>query len=127
MPEIQQMTGFQSPCAEYAEDRPSLDERFFTNPPAMYPVRVGADNKFFDVKKGDHLIIDRSRDPSHGDLVLAVICNEFKLARFSRGAAGPVLLPYNKRVGDVEAEEDFIWGVVSSLHRKFGDEHRRSG
>jgi len=117
MAEIQQMTGFQSACAEYAEDRLSLDQRYFNNPPAMYPVRVSADNRLFELRKGDYLIIDRSLDPKHGDLVVAVICNEFKLARFALGPDGGVLLPFNKKAGDVEAEEDFIWGVVSSVHR----------
>ena len=120
MPEIQEMTGFQSPCAEYAEDRLSLDQRFLTNPPAMYPLRVSSDSKLFDLKKGDHLIIDRSLDPKPGELVVAVISNEFKIARFALGQDGQgYLMPFNKKVGDVEAEEDFIWGVVSSQHRKF--------
>lgn len=119
MAEIQQMTGFQSACAEYAEDRLSLDERYLTNPPAMYPLRISTDSKMFDLKKGDHLIIDRSLDPKVGDLVVAVILNEFKIARFALDYQGRgILMPFNKPVGDVEAEEDFIWGVVSSQHRK---------
>ncbi len=118
MSEIQEMTGFQSPCAEYAEDRLSLDQRFLTNPPAMYPLKVGTDSKLFELKKGDHIIVDRSLNPKVGDLVVAVINNEFKIARFSRNTNGEgLLLPFNKKVGDVEAEEDFIWGVVSSQHR----------
>ncbi|MGE3608285.1 MAG: LexA family protein [Bacteriovoracaceae bacterium] len=119
MPEIQQMTGFQSPCAEYAEDRLSLDKQYLTNPPVMYPLRVSTDSQLFELRKGDHLIIDRSLDPRPGDLVVAVINNEFKIARFTKLASGDgILLPFNKRVGDVEAEEDFIWGVISSQHRK---------
>lgn len=120
MPEIQEMTGFQSPCAEYAEDRLSLDEKYLTNPPAMYPLRVATDSKLFELRKGDHLIIDRSLDPKSGDLVVAVISNEFKIARFALTPNGEgILLPFNKKAGDVEAEEDFIWGVISSQHRKF--------
>jgi len=119
MTEIQEVTGFQSPCAEYAEDRLSLDQRYITNPPAMYPMRVGTDSKLFELRKGDHMIIDRSLDPKVGDLVVAVISNEFKIARFARNQNGEgILLPFNKKVGDVEAEEDFIWGVISSQHRK---------
>ncbi len=118
MAEIQEMTGFQSACAEYAEDRLSLDERYLTNPPAMYPLLIKSDSKLFELRKGDHLIIDRSLDPRPGDLVVAVISNDFKIASFALGPDGPILLPYNKKVGDVELEEDFIWGVVSSQHRK---------
>ena len=118
MAEIQQMTGFQSACAEYAEDRLSLDERYLTNPPAMYPLRVSTDSKFFELRKGDELIIDRSLEPKAGDLVVAVITNEFVIARFTFHQGIPILLPYNKKVGADELGEDFIWGVVASQHRK---------
>ncbi len=118
MAEIQQMTGFQSACAEYAEDRLSLDERYLTNPPAMYPLRVGSDSKLFELRKGDELLIDRSLDPRPGDLVVAVIANEFVIARFALHQGVGMLLPYNKKVGEDEMGEDFIWGVVSSQHRR---------
>jgi DNA polymerase V len=119
MAEIQEMTGFQSPCAEFAEDRLSLDQKFLSNPPAMFPLKVGSDNKLFELKKGDHLIVDRSLDPKQGDLVVAVVSNNFLIAKFSRAPDGTCwLLPFNKKVGDVEAEEDFIWGVIASVHRR---------
>lgn len=118
MAEIQQMTGFQSACAEYAEDRLSLDERFLTNPPAMYPVRVSFDSELFELRKGDELLIDRSLDPKPGDLVVAVISNEFVIARFVLQQGVPLLLPYNKQAGEDEEGEDFVWGVVSSQHRR---------
>jgi DNA polymerase V len=118
MAEIQEMTGFQSACAEYAEDRLLLDERYLTNPPAMYPMRVGSDSKLFELRKGDELIIDRSLDPQANDLVIAVISNQFAIARFTLNQGIPYLLPFNKKVGDDELGEDFIWGVVSSLHRR---------
>lgn len=119
MAEIQQMTGFQSACAEYAEDRLSLDEKYLTNPPAMFPARVGADSPQFQLRKGDHLIIDRSLTPLPGNLVIAVINNEFKIAQFTLLQGMPYLLPYNKRVGEDEAGEDYVWGVIASLHRRF--------
>jgi DNA polymerase V len=118
MPDFQQMTGFQSPCAEYAEDRLSLDERYLTNPPAMFPLRVSSDSKLFELQKGDELIIDRSLHPKIGDLVVAVISNEFVIARFTLHQGIPLLLPFNKKVGDEENGDDFIWGVVSSQHRR---------
>ncbi len=118
MPDFQQMTGFQSPCAEYAEDRLSLDERYLTNPPAMFPLRVSSDSKLFELQKGDELIIDRSLHPKIGDLVVAVISNEFVIARFTLHQGVPLLLPFNKKVGDEENGDDFIWGVVSSQHRR---------
>jgi DNA polymerase V len=118
MAEIQQMTGFQSPCAEYAEDRLSLDQRYLTNPPAMFPLRISTDSKLFELRKGDELIVDRSLEPRSGDLVVAVISNQFVIARFSLVKGIPLLLPFNKKLGDEELGEDFVWGVVSSQHRR---------
>jgi|SRR5690606_24853610 len=115
----QQMTGFQSPCAEYAEERLSLDKKFLSNPPAMFPVKVSSDSLQFNIKKGDYLIIDRSLLPKHNDLVIAVINSEFKIARLDliRNKRG-LLLPYNILMGVDEEDNNFIWGVVSSLHRR---------
>lgn len=119
MAEIQQMTGFQSACAEYAEDRLSLDQKYLTNPPAMFLIKVAAGPKFFEFHKEDYLIIDRSLTPKSGDYVVAVISNEFKIAKFSFHEGHGLLLPFNKKVGEDELNEDYIWGVISSLHRKF--------
>jgi len=118
MAEFQQMTGFQSPCAEYAEDRLSLDQFYLTHSAAMFPLRVSKDLPLFELRKNDQLIVDRSLSPKSGDLVVAVISNEFVIARFSFMKDGAYLLPFNKKVGDEESGEDFIWGVISSQHRK---------
>lgn len=121
MAEIQQMTGFQSACAEYAEDKLSLDEEFLTKNPSRFPIRIRTGSKFFpEFTKGDRLYVDRAMHPQHGNFVVAVIANEFKIAQFVLAPDGtPWLMPFQKKVGDVEAEEDFIWGVIVSLHRTY--------
>jgi len=119
MIEWQQMTGFQSPCAEYAEEKLSLDKKFLFNPPAMFIVRVGSNSPHFNIKKGDYLIIDRSLQPKPYDLIIAVINNEFKVARLDQRGKSRTLFPYNIPIGVDDMDENFIWGVVSSLHRKF--------
>ena len=118
MAEIQEMTGFQSACAEYAEDRLSLDQKYLTNPPAMFPLKVATSSKLFELRKGDDLLVDRSLDPRPGDLVVAVIGNEFRLAKFTLVEGVAVLMPFNKKIGEDELGEDYIWGVVASQHRK---------
>lgn len=119
MPEIQEMTGFQSACAEFAEDRLSLDTRYLTSPASMFPLKVASDSKQFELRKGDHLIVDRALEPKGGDLVVAVISNEFRIAKYALVQGAGYLLPYNKKVGEDELGEDFIWGVIASWHRKF--------
>lgn len=84
----------------------------------MYPLRISSDSKLFELRKGDELLIDRSLDPNPGDLVVAVIANEFVIARFTLQQGEAMLLPYNKKAGEDELDEDFVWGVVSSQHRR---------
>lgn len=114
--EWQQMTGFQSPCAEYAEKRLSLDQKYFSHPSSMFIMKLMSSYENFSLQKHDHLVIDRSLHPKDGDLVVAIIKSEFKVAKLSLYSGKRVLLPYNVII-DENCEDDFIWGVISSLHR----------
>jgi DNA polymerase V len=117
MAEIQEMTGFQSPCTEYAEDELSLDQRFITDRPAMFFVRAKTHYPHFHIMKDDLLLIHRGREPKGGETVMAVVSNNFLLAKFQTINGRGVLMPINKILGDDENGEDFIWGVISSIHR----------
>lgn len=101
-----EMTGFQSACSEYAEDRLSLDKYYLIGRPSIFIVQFQG-IKSLGVEPGDKLIIDRSLKPKEGKLVLAVINNEFSLQRFS------------KRLCEGQDPEtgDFIWGVVKAFIR----------
>lgn len=118
MREWQQVTGFQSPCAEYGEEKLSLDKKYLHNPPAMFILKAGATSPTLGINKNDHLIVDRSLKAVHGDLVIAVIENEFKTARLLLDKGKVLLLPFNIIIGDDEFNDNFIWGVISSLHRR---------
>lgn len=103
------MTGFQSPCAEFAEKPLSLDERYLRNKPSLFIIEVSADAPFLGLKKEDKLLIDRSLTPNEGQLVLLVLNNEFSLQKFSR-----------ERLKNSDPESgDFVWGVVTTLLREF--------
>lgn len=103
------LTGFQSPCSEFAEKPLSLDERYLTNPPATFIIQAAGDSRMLGIKAGDRLIIDRSLNPKEGQLVLMVINNEFVVDRFSR----------NRIKGDDPENGDFVWGVITTLLREF--------
>lgn len=114
-----ELTGFQSPCSEFQEDDLSLTERFITDKAAMVLIWAGSNYPQLGVLKGDLLVIHRGKTPAPGKIVVAVVSNIFRLAVFQINNGYPWILPFNKRVGDPEnAEEDFIWGVVSSIHRR---------
>jgi DNA polymerase V len=106
------ISGFQSPCAEFAEKPLSLDMRYLTNRPSLFIVEAAKDSKPLGIVKGDKLLIDRSLSPKDGQLCLLVINNEFLLQKFS-----------HKLIHNQNPESgDFVWGVVTTLIREF---HRR--
>lgn len=105
-----EMTGFQSPCAEFAEKPLSLDERYLTNRPALFIIEAAGDSPFLGIRKGDKLLVDRSLRPGEGQLVLLVLKNEFILQKFTR----TMLQNQDPETGD------FVWGVVTTLLREFG-------
>lgn len=104
-----EMTGFQSACAEFAEEVLSLDKRYLTNHPATFIIEARGDSTFLGIKSGDKLIIDRSIKPREGVMCLMVIKNEFVVRKFSS----------NQLAGKDPESEDFIWGVITTLLREF--------
>jgi DNA polymerase V len=115
MSDSYEVTGFQSPCAEFAEKPLSLDERYLTNKPSLFIIESSQDSKTLGIFKGDKLLIDRSMKPLEGQLCLFVISNEFQLQRFSR---------FMLKREDPE-NGDFVWGVVTTLLREFQREFKR--
>jgi len=103
------VTGFQSPCAEFSEKPLSLDDRYLTNIPSLFIIEAAGDSKGLSIYKGDKLLIDRSLQPKEGQLCLFVIKNEFQLSRYFR----------QKHFALDSDSEDFIWGVVTTLLREF--------
>ena len=75
------------------------------------------------IYEGDSLLIDRSIEPKHGDIVLAVLSNEFTLKRLYRKGGVIKLVPENQRYPTivVKPEEEFsVWGVVTyNLHKLY--------
>jgi DNA polymerase V len=73
----------------------------------------------------DKAVVDRSKIPSVGDIVLAVIDGEFTIKTLSRKKDGsPRLLPANSSGAyapiDISEEMNFeIWGVVTGSFRRF--------
>lgn len=74
---------------------------------------------------GDKAVVDRSKTPSVGDIVLALLNGEFTIKTLSRQKNGaPRLLPANSSGEyapiDINAEMHFeIWGVVTGSFRRF--------
>lgn len=109
MSDSYKITGFQSPCAEFAGKPLSLDERYLTNRPSLFIVELSTNIPKLALIKGDKYLIDRSLNPRDGDLTLFVIEDQFELNIYSE--------EIRKRLS--RGEDNFVWGVVTTLLREF--------
>ncbi len=116
--------GFASPAGDHTRKRIDLNDHLIRNADATSVNRVKADSMIdIGLYAGDSLLIDRSIEPKHGDIVLAVLNNEFTLKRLYRKGGAIKLVPENQRYPTivVKPEEEFsVWGVVTyNLHKLY--------
>ena len=116
--------GFPSPAADHSQKRVDLNEHLIRNKEATFLFRVRGDSMTgIGIYEGDTLLVDRSIDPRHTAIVLAVLNNEFAIKRlYRRGgvvkliAENPIYPPIQIKQG----EELSIWGVVTfNLHKLY--------
>src|SRR5688572_19337569 len=66
--------GFPSPADDYVEARLDLNELLVNHKEATFFLRVKGDSmKNANINDGDLLIVDRAAEPTHCDIVVAVI------------------------------------------------------
>jgi DNA polymerase V len=73
--------GFPSPASDYVEREIDLNDWLITNRLATYIVRVEGDSMTSEIHSGDRLIVDRSLEPRHGDIVIACVDGEMTVKR----------------------------------------------
>lgn len=73
------LTGFQSPCSEFAEKPISFDERYGVGNPGLKLLTSSADFPQLGVFKNDKLLVDLSQKPGPISLVVTFMDDEIKL------------------------------------------------
>mgnify|MGYP003336911557 FL=1 len=116
--------GFPSPAADHTRKSLDLNEHLIRNKEATFLFRVKGDSMIgIGIYEGDELIVDRSIDPRHGNIVLAVLNNEFTVKRLHRRGGVIKLIAENPIYPSIvvkEGEELVIWGVVTrNLHKLY--------
>ena len=114
--------GFPSPAADHARKRIDLNEHLIRNKEATFIFRVKGDSMTgIGIYEGDELLVDRSIEPKHGNIVLAVLNGEFTVKRLHRRGGVVKLVPENPIYPPIvlkDGEELTIWGVVTrNLHK----------
>lgn len=116
--------GFPSPAEEHVEKRLDPSEFLIDQKDATFFVTIqGYSMIDVGLLPGDKAVVDRSRQASVGDIVLAVLDGEFTIKTLARKKDGtPRLLPANKDFSPIEISEEMsfdIWGVVTGSFRRF--------
>jgi DNA polymerase V len=115
--------GFPSPADDYVETALDLHQYLIAHPAATFYMRVSGDSMTgAGILAGDILVVDRSREPLDGVIVIAVVDGELTVKRLRRlrdrvelRAEHPGYRPLRLE-GDMDAQ---IWGVVSGVVRKY--------
>lgn len=120
-PDTSIQAGFPSPAERAHEHRLHIDDLIVRHPEATFFVKMESEAmEGLGVFEGDILVIDRSRTPDHGSIVLATIDGEFFVRRLIRKASGWYLESANKDYEIRKVTRSFeavIWGVVThSVH-----------
>ena len=115
--------GFPSPAQDYIDKKLDLNEFLINNANATFIVRANSLsmlNAGIDIN--DALIVDRSIEAQHRDIVIACVDNEFTVKRLIIDAKECWLKAENDGYPDIHPEEGQqfeIWGVVTNVIKKF--------
>jgi DNA polymerase V len=113
--------GFPSPADDYVERTIDLNEWLIGNQVATFIVRAVGDSMTGEIHSGDRLIVDRSLEARHRDVVVACLDGEMIVKRLLVQNGRYYLQPENTSYPLIEITEErelIIWGVVThSIHQ----------
>ena len=118
--------GFPSPAQDYIDRSLDFNRDIIKHPAATFYAKViGQSMEGAGIDSGDIIVVDRALEPRDGDIVVACINGEFtlKYIDLSKKDKGIVCLrPDNERYEPIymhEGDELIVWGVVSSVIKRF--------
>ncbi len=115
--------GFPGMAEDGVEEMLNLHTHLVTHPEATFFVRATGDSmEGVGIFSGDILVVDRSLEPRHGSIVVAVFDGGFVVKQLQGRHPDYQLVSANEQYPPIRiADHDncFIWGVVSSAVHKF--------
>jgi SOS regulatory protein LexA len=113
--------GQPTPASDLAPDSLSIDEHLISNPSKTVLIKVKGDSMSdAGIHDGDTVVVEKRGSSNVGDIVVAIIDNEFTLKRFGREKGRVVLRPENKAYPVIRPKGDAeIFGVVVGLFRTY--------
>ena len=115
--------GFPSPADDHLDRDLDLHELLIQHPASTFYVRLAGDSmQGAGLYDGDLLIVDRSLEPKHADIVIAVLNGELTVKHLFKQGRLVQLRPANHRYPVITVTPDqelLIWGVVTGSIRQF--------
>ena len=104
--------GVPTPADDYAEERLDLARLLVKRPESTFFVRVEGESMIdAAIHPGDLLVVDRSLEPRHGDIVIAIVEGDFTVKTLHRKPK--FRLVSRNGNNSTEIKEAFeVWGVV---------------
>ncbi|MBI4136752.1 LexA family transcriptional regulator [Candidatus Roizmanbacteria bacterium] len=97
----------------YSEESISLDQYLVPNPGFTFLLRVSGDSMInAGIHEGDLVILDNKRTAKPGDIVAALVDNEWTLKYFNRANGKTYLTAANPAYGPIYPKENLIVGGV---------------
>jgi DNA polymerase V len=110
--------GFPSPATDYCERKLDLNELCIKKPAATYFVRAQGDSMIdAGIFPGDVIVVDRSIDAVHGDIVIASFNGELLIKKLETNPATR-LVPMNSEHDPINIPEETdleIFGVATTV------------
>ncbi len=113
--------GMPSPATDLAPDIVTIDEYLVRHPSKTVLIKVKGDSMTdAGIHPDDIVVVEERTSANIGDIVVAIVDNEFTLKRLDRERGRIVLKPENKAYPVIRPKEDAeIFGVVIGLIRKY--------
>lgn len=113
--------GIPSPAEQQLLDTMSFDHFLVNRPERSYILRVSGDSMIDEgINPGDLVVIEETKTPRNGDIVVARVDGDFTLKYFHTKDGRPFLMPANKKYSPIYPEENLeIFGIVVSVIRKY--------
>jgi DNA polymerase V len=109
--------GFPSPAEDYVDRPLDFNELLIEHPAATFAIRIEGDSMTgAGIFPGDIAVVDRTRTPVNGSIVLALLDGAFTVKRYRKRSGAIWLQAENPaypdlRLSDVSIFE--VWGVIT--------------
>ena len=114
--------GFPSPADDYIDGNIDLNRDLIRNKDATFYGKADSDSMEPLICAGTLLIIDRSAETCHGDIILAHISGEFCMKRLSIKQNGMRLISENPNYQPIKITgemEFYVWGKIIHAIQSF--------